>query len=234
VPRRDADSVRAHQELVEKARRGRIDVYFVGDSITRRWGATDPQYGHLLKHWTTNFFGWNAGNFGWGADRIEHMLWRLQNGELEGVHPKVIVILAGINNVGTNPGGMGKIEDITQGFRALLETCRAKAPGATVILMALFPRNDNMAVVPTLNEINRNLAKLADDRQVRFLDINHLLADPAGRCFRGMLDRDQLHPTLKAYQLWADALNPLLTELLGPRGTTDQAPPPTGAPSLPR
>ena len=76
----------------------------MGDSITRRWGATDPQYKPLLENWKTNFFGWNAANFGWGADRIENILWRLQNGELDGVNPKVIVVLAGINNVGTEPG----------------------------------------------------------------------------------------------------------------------------------
>ena len=81
-----------------KREAGRIDVYFVGDSITRRWGATD--YPELLAHWRKNFFGWNAGNFGWGADRTEHILWRLENGELDGVNPKVIVIHGGTNNIG--------------------------------------------------------------------------------------------------------------------------------------
>ena len=69
-PRTDANSVLAHQQLVLKAKQGSIDVYFVGDSITRRWGATDPQYRPLLENWRTNFLGWNAANFGWGADRI--------------------------------------------------------------------------------------------------------------------------------------------------------------------
>src|ERR1700690_772021 len=96
--RNDSNSRLAHQQLVQKAKQGRIDVFFVGDSITRRWGATDPQHQPLLENWKTNFFGWNAANFGWGADRIENILWRLQNGELEGVNPKVIIALAGINN----------------------------------------------------------------------------------------------------------------------------------------
>ncbi len=78
--------------MLEKARKGGIDVYSVGDSITRRWGATD--YPELLAHRTTNVFGWNAGNFGWGADRTENIHWRLENGELDGVNPKIIVILA--------------------------------------------------------------------------------------------------------------------------------------------
>jgi hypothetical protein len=93
VPRTDRNSQIAHEQLVEKARKGGIDVYFLGDSITRRWGATD--YPEFLANWTKNFFGWNAANFGWGADRIENMLWRLENGELDGVNPKIIVVLAG-------------------------------------------------------------------------------------------------------------------------------------------
>ena len=157
--RDDPNSLLAHEQLVQKAKQGGIDVYFVGDSITRRWGATDPQYQPLLENWKTNFFGWNAANFGWGADRIENILWRLQNGELDGVNPKVIVVLAGINNVGTEPGDAAKIEDITQGLRALLAVCQAKAPNATVIMTAIFPRNDSMAVIPTINQINRNLAR---------------------------------------------------------------------------
>src|SRR5205823_12397387 len=108
-PRTDQNSLAAHAELVEKAKSGRIDVYFVGDSITRRWGALD--YPELLANWKDNFFGWNAADFGWGADRIQNMLWRLENGELDGVQPKIIVILAGTNNVGSLRGGEEKVAD---------------------------------------------------------------------------------------------------------------------------
>jgi len=92
APRTDANSMLAHEQLLDKARRGGIDVYFLGDSIVRRWGATD--YPELLANWKANFFGWNAANFGWGADRIENILWRVEHGELDGVNPKVIVLLA--------------------------------------------------------------------------------------------------------------------------------------------
>ena len=88
--RTDSNSMLAHRQLLAKRTQGKIDVYFMGNSITRRWGATD--YPDFLAHWKANFFGWNAANFGWGADRIEHMLWRIENGELDGVNPKVIVI----------------------------------------------------------------------------------------------------------------------------------------------
>jgi lysophospholipase L1-like esterase len=206
----------------------------VGDSITRRWGAADPQYQPLLENWRTNFFGWNAANFGWGADRIENILWRLESGELDGVNPKVIVVLAGINNVGTEPGGVEKVEDITQGLQALLDLCRAKALNATVIMTAIFPRNDSLAVIPTINQINRKIALMADGGKVRYLDINDQLADKEGRLFPGLMNADQLHPSLKAYQVWADALKPMLTELLGPPAKTDHGPPPTGDPSVTR
>src|SRR5262245_5105802 len=118
APRTDQNSQIAHQQLLEKKTKGRIDVYFVGDSITRRWGATD--YPELLAHWKQNFFGWNAADFGWGADRTEHILWRLENGELDDVNPKVIVILAGTNNVGMQPGGAAKIAEITRGLAGIV------------------------------------------------------------------------------------------------------------------
>ena len=230
VPRADQNSQTAHLELLDKARKGGIDVYFVGDSIVRRWGATD--YPELLTNWKANFFGWNAANFGWGADRTENILWRLENGELDGVQPKIIVILAGTNNVGSQPEGPEIVEDTTRGIKAIVDVCRRKAPEATIVLTAIFPRNDNIAVMPEINRINENLRQLADGKKTRFLNVNDRLADSEGRLFEGMMnERDKLHPTLKGYQVWADALKPVLTELLGPPAATDHAPPPTGDPS---
>ena len=230
APRTDQNSMTAHEQLLAKARQGRIDVYFEGDSIVRRWGALD--YPELLANWNANFFGWNAANFGWGADRTEHMLWRLDHGELDGVDPRVIVLLAGTNNVGTEPRDDRTVADIARGIKAIVDVCRRKAPQATIILTAIFPRNDNMAVVPTIERINRKLAGFADGRRVRFLTINDRLADAEGRLLDGVLNaRDKLHPTLAGYQIWADALKPIFRELLGPPAATDLAPPPTGDPS---
>src|SRR5690606_18080891 len=98
-PRTDANSAQAHQDLLAKRDRGRIDVYFIGDSITRRWGAAEPRYRALLEHWQRNFHGWNAGNFAWGGDTTRNILWRLDQGELDGVDPRVIVVMAGTNNL---------------------------------------------------------------------------------------------------------------------------------------
>src|SRR5688572_17356128 len=150
APRTDKNSMLAHEHLVAKARHGGIDLYFLGDSITRRWGCSDPQWSANLENWKQNFFGWNAANFGWGADGIQNMLWRIRNGELDGVNPKVIVIAAGTNNIGSRPGddGDGKVADILGAFDALIASCREKAPRAKIILTAIFPRNDNPAVLP--------------------------------------------------------------------------------------
>jgi len=233
--RTDQNSLKAHAQLLEKAKQGRIDVYFEGDSITRRWGATD--YPQLLANWNQNFFGWNAADFGWGADRIENILWRLDHGELDGVNPKIIVLLAGTNNVGNRvapDGDDAKVADITRGLKAVLDILRAKAPSATIIATAIFPRNDNMAVMPAINKINGNLSKLADGKKIRYLNINARLADQNGKLFDGMMNADKLHPAIPGYQVWADALKPIFTELLGPPGKQDHAPPPTGDPSAAR
>ena len=225
----------AHQQLLAKRGQGKIDVYFEGNSITRRWGATD--YPQFLANWRENFTGWNAADFGWGADRIEHILWRLENGELDGVNPKVIVVLAGTNNVGREPGGEEKIADITRGLRALVDVCRRKAPNATIVLTGIFPRNDNAATSAQINReiarINENLARFADGTSVRYVNVNDKLADASGALFEGMTV-DGLHPTLKGYQVWADALKPILREVLGPPAAKDEAPPPTGDPSARR
>jgi len=237
APRTDSNSQIAHAELLEKARKGGIDVYFEGDSITRRWGCSDDQYRTFLENWRHNFFGWNAADFGWGGDTVQNILWRLNNGELDGVNPKIIVLLAGTNNVGKESPQGGRdprVASITRGIKAILDVCRQKAPGATIVLMGITPRNDNLAVMPIINEINQNIAGFADGGKIRYLNINDRLADKDGRLLDGMANRDGLHLDVKGYQVWADALKPIFTELLGPPAREDHAPPPTGDPSAPR
>jgi lysophospholipase L1-like esterase len=232
--RNDSNSALAHKQQLENLKKGRIDVYFAGDSITRRWRAAD--YPQFLANWNENFHGWNAANFGWGGDTIQNILWRLRNGELDGVHPRVIVLLAGTNNLGNHPASDAKVADITRGIKALLATIRQKAPEATVIVMGILPRNDGLrptAVIPSIDRINENIAKLANGKTIRYVNINGKLADRNGVLFDGMTV-DRLHLSLQGYQVWADALKPLLTELLGPPAREDHAPPPTGDPSAAR
>ncbi len=231
MARTDPNSKLAHARMLANLKKGRIDVYFEGDSITRRWRATD--YPQFLKNWNENFFGWNAANYGWGADNIQNILWRLQNGELDDVHPKVIVLLAGTNNVGNFPASEAKVSDISKGLKALLDTMREKAPKATIIAVGILPRNDAAnptAVMASINKINDNIAKFADGKTIRYLNINDKLAGKDGKLLPGM-SADRLHLSLRGYQVWADALKPTLTELLGPPAQEDHAPPPTGDPS---
>jgi cephalosporin-C deacetylase len=233
-PRTDANSQKAHEQLLAKKAQGRIDVYFIGDSITRRWGATDRQYANFLAQWQQSFHGWNAADFGWGADRIQNILWRLDNGELDGVNPKVVVIMAGTNNVSVRsaPGNEPEIAaDIANGIGAIVKRAQKLAPKATIVLMGITPRNDNMAYMPVITRTNALLAKLADGKKVRFLNLNSQLADASGKLLPGMTESDKLHLALPGYQVWADALKPVLTSLLGPPAATDTAPPPTGDPS---
>ena len=233
VARTDANSLIAHQQLMAKRTQGKIDVYFLGDSITRRWGASDRQYADLLQNWNDNFKGWNAADFGWGADKTQNMLWRLQQGELDGVNPKVIVLLAGTNNIGkVSPADDTDVRaaETVRGVAAVLKELRARAPNATVVLMGITPRNDNIQVMPIVDAANRGIAQFADGQRIRYLNINASLADVHGVLLPGMTI-DGLHLTAKGYQLWADALKPILVERLGPKAQDDHAPPPTGDPS---
>jgi lysophospholipase L1-like esterase len=234
IARTDANSALAHEQLLQKARTGRIDLYFLGDSITRRWGATD--YPQFLEHWNASFRGWNAGNFGWGGDKVENILWRIENGELDGVNPRVVVLMAGTNDVGNQlpiDGVEAASARISAGIGTLLQAVRIRAPQATVILIGILPRADNPAVMPVIDGINQRISRLADGRSVRFLNINPRLTTADGALLAGMT-MDQLHPALPGYRVWVEALEPQLTQLLGPRAGDDLAPPPTGDPSARR
>ena len=225
----------AHQALLEKTKQGVIDVYFLGDSITRRWQGTD--YPEHKKNWDQNFHGWNAANFGWGGDTTQNVLWRLTNGELDGVNPKVVVMMVGTNNVGKDPpqnDGDARVEDVAKGIRAIVDVVREKAPAAKIVLMGITPRNDGggTAAMPTIDKINARIFGFADGPSIVYLNINEKLADDEGKLFAGVTE-DGLHLSIKGYQVWADALKPIFTQWLGPPATVDKAPPASGIPVLP-
>jgi lysophospholipase L1-like esterase len=228
VARGDENSALAHAELVQKAGAGVIDVYFVGDSITRRWGALD--YPALLANFTDNFFGWNAANFGWGGDRTQNILWRLDNGELPRVAPKVFVVQAGTNNLGDFESAEERVAAIAAGIEAIVERCRRHAPESLVVLTGVFPRRDRPEFNASIAAINARLAAFADAHGVRYVDIGARLVDSRGLLREEMSD-DGLHLSLAAYQVWADALKPLLVERLGAALDVDLAPTPTGNPA---
>jgi lysophospholipase L1-like esterase len=228
APRGDENSARAHEQLVQKAGSGVIDVYFIGDSITRRWGALD--YPELLANFTSNFFGWNAANFGWGGDRIENMLWRLDNGELPRVGPKIFVVQAGTNNLGDFESAEERVAAIAAGIEAIVERCRRHAPESLIVLTGVFPRRDRPEFNASIAAINAKLAAFAGEQRVRYLDIGDRLVDSRG-LLGAEMSEDGLHLSLAAYQVWADALKPIFVERLGAALDVDIAPAATGNPA---
>jgi lysophospholipase L1-like esterase len=223
----------AHEMLLAKRTAGVIDVYFLGDSITRRWQGTD--YPEHKKNWDKNFHGWNAADFGWGGDSTQNVLWRLENGELDGVRPKVVVLMVGTNNVGPQRPAdeEARAEDVARGIRAIVDVVREKAPDAKLVLMGITPRNDDgrTDVMPTIDKINERIEKFADGESIVYLNINDKLADERGKLRPGVTE-DGLHLSVAGYQVWADALAPLLTQWLGPRAEVDKGPPASGVPQL--
>ncbi len=229
VERRDENSRMAHQQLLRKTRQGRIDIYFEGDSITRRWGATD--YPKLLAHWRRSFHGWNAANFAWGGDTTHNILWRMQHGELQGVSPKIIVVQAGANNLPwRGPADAAKVDEVCEGIQAILAEFQKRVPDATIILTAMFPRSQNMELAPAIDRVNERIETLADGKRIRFLNINHRLSDSTGRLLPAV-SSDGLHLEEPGCEIWAQALQPIFEEILGPPAKEDHAPPPTGDPA---
>ena len=148
----------------------------------------------------------------------------------------MIVLLVGTNDLtDRDDPASDAVAGISRRIQEILRVFEVKAPQATVVLIGIFPRNDDPKLLPVIERINANLSELADGKRIRYLNINDRLADRRGRLFDGMMNgRDKLHPTVKGYQVWADALKPLFTELLGPPGNEDHAPPPTGDPASER
>ncbi|MFC1551332.1 GDSL-type esterase/lipase family protein [Candidatus Latescibacterota bacterium] len=206
-----------HTELIEKTQKGNIDLYIVGDSITRRWEATHQE------SWDKNFSGWNAADFGSGGDRTRNVIYRAIHGELDNVNPKVIAILIGTNNVGFYPpkGNYEPlVEDTVKGIKAYVKLLKEMAPGAKIILTAITPRNTKGTtdVMPIIDAINERIASIGDGKTVHFINVNEQMAGADGKLFEGVTD-DGIHLSNMGYQIWADAMKPLLTEWLGPRGT---------------
>jgi lysophospholipase L1-like esterase len=229
IKRTDPRSIAAHEQFLRKAKKGRIDVYFEGDSITRRWGATD--YPEFLARWKKHFHGWNAADFGWGGDTTQNILWRIQNGELDGVSPKVIVLQAGTNNLPpTGSADQAKVDEVVAGIKEIIGVFKQRAPDAVIVLTGVFPRSQNLALRDPIEQINAQLSRLDDRKRIRFLNINAKLANTEGKLLEGM-SSDGLHLEAKGYDVWAEALKPILTEIMGPPAAEDHAPQPTGIPS---
>jgi lysophospholipase L1-like esterase len=201
----EAGFIKRHEAYVALAKKGGIDLYFIGDSITDGW------HGGGKDVWNKEFAGWNPGNFGISGDRTQHVLWRLQNGELDGVTPKAFVIMIGTNNLGANTN-----EQIVAGNTAIVKTLVDKDPQAKILLLGIFPRGEK-ATDPNrqrIKDINTELAKLDDGKNIKFLDFGAKFLTDDGTLTKDIMP-DFLHPTAKGYDIWAAAIKPILTEWLG-------------------
>jgi len=207
-----------HESFLARRTSGPIGVLFLGDSITAGWAA--PTRAHI---WETYYGKWQPANFGIGGDQTQHVIWRIENGELDGISPKVVVLMLGTNNTGGHSAA-----EIAAADKKIVSLIRAKLPQTKVLVLAVFPRGARKDQAGKITEaaladaakrqavidgVNAELAKLDDGKMVRFLDINSVFLGQDGKIPFSIMP-DQLHPNTAGYQLWADAMQPTLTQLM--------------------
>jgi lysophospholipase L1-like esterase len=204
---RDAKWMQRHekylQEVKEKA--GKVDVLFVGDSITDGW------HGRGKEAFTQTWEPLKTFNTGIGGDRTQHVIWRLQNGEVAGISPKVAMMMIGTNNLGSNTN-----EEIVQGITACVKEIQKQLPSTKVLLLGIFPRDEkpNTERRNRIKAINEQIAKLDDGgKTVRYLDIGDKFLEPDGTLPKSIMP-DQLHPNEKGYEIWTQAVKGPITEML--------------------
>jgi lysophospholipase L1-like esterase len=193
-----------HEENVATAKRGGVDILFLGDSITDGWHWDTG--GRRI--WEKTFAPRHAANFGIGYDRIQNVLWRVENGELEGISPKVVVLMIGTNNTGNEDAGKPRntTPEIIAGISNLVHRIEARLPQAKIILFGIFPRGPNKAdpIRTQVQAVNVGISKLANEK-IKFIDIGDKFLEADGTLPRGMFP-DLLHPNEKGYQIWADVI----------------------------
>ncbi len=200
--------IKQHEAFLDRAKKGPVDLLFLGDSITAGWRNAPAV-------WSRYYAPRQAANFGIGGDRTQHILWRLENGEVDGIHPKVVVLMIGTNNTGSNTEA-----EVAEGVKAIVERLRSKLPDTKILLLGIFPRGSNrdktipsITPDPKIARINARLAALDDQKMVKYLDIGVAFLDEAGRVSRAAMP-DFLHLTPIAYQTWADAIEPTLWDMM--------------------
>ena len=200
--------IRRHEEFLKRKAQGPIDLLFIGDSITDFW----PKRG--ADSWKKFEEQYHPADFGISGDRTEHVLWRLENGEIDNItpNPKVVVIMIGTNNI-------GHFKDETPewaaaGVTKIVQTVRGKLPDSKILLLGVFPRDtkdsDNRKKVQQINAI---ISKLDDGKQIRYLDIGDKFLDQNGEIPKAIMP-DKLHPTTQGYDIWYGAMQPMLDEMM--------------------
>ncbi len=191
-----------HAQKLAIVKEGDIDLVFVGDSITHGWERAGKDV------WAKYYGNRKALNLGYGADRTEHVIWRLTNGEMDGISPKLVILMIGTNNVGHRSSTP---EQTVEGIKKIIEIMKEKVPAAKILLLSVFPRSanptDEMRV--KVNEINSGLPALADGETVLYLDFGKKFLTEDGLLPVEMM-RDRLHPGAAGYEIWAQEVEPFV------------------------
>lgn len=194
-----------HQSFNKRVAQGNCDLIFIGDSITQGWE------GRGKKVWAKHYTKRNAVNLGIGGDRTQHVIWRLDNGNLHRIKPKAAVIMIGTNNSGSNSS-----QEIADGVEVIVKQLRKKLPETKVLLLGVFPRGANKADKRRqVNEgANATFKKIADGKSVHYLDIGQKFLNEDGTLPREIMP-DLLHLSEKGYTIWAESIEAKLKELMG-------------------
>jgi len=199
-----------HLNHKEKARQANFDIVFIGDSITERWRY--PAEGKLV--WDKKLAPLNAGEFGISGDGTQSVLWRLQDGELADLKPKVVVLLIGTNHIQSS-----QPPQIVEGITAVVNDLRQRLPMSKILLMGLFPREhstDPPHIPANVREVNSQIARLDDHgRTVRYLDLGPRFLHADGSLISDTMT-DGLHLSPKGYEIWADGVMMPIAELMRP------------------
>lgn len=198
-------NVKRHAAFMGRLQAGPVDLLFVGDSITDGWSKAGEA--HYLK-----FAPYNPANIGISGERTEQVLWRLVNGELDNINPKVVVIMIGTNNIGHFEDE--KPEWAAAGIKKIVDTVREKLPKTKILLLGVFPRDEKDSDTrKDIEAINKIISGYADGGAVTYLNINEKFLDENGEIPDDVMP-DKLHPNAKGYQIWYDAMMPTLKEML--------------------
>ncbi len=204
VPREDKGWMARHESMNQRVKEGHVDLIFIGDSITHGWEGGGKEV------WDKFYAKRNAVNLGISGDRTEHVLWRLDHGNIDGISPKLAVIMIGTNNYKQNTP-----EEIGEGITAIVKKLRDKLPQTKVLILAIFPREEKPGETrERLAKASEIASKLADDKMVFFMDIGPKFLDKDGTLSKEIMP-DFLHPNTKGYEIWADAIEPKVAELMG-------------------
>jgi lysophospholipase L1-like esterase len=201
-----------HLGFVEEARQGGIECLLMGDSITDWWRRAG------LTVYEANFGDLDCANFGIAGDRTQGVLWRMQNGELEGYSPKLMMLMIGTNNLSGRTSPPNTPAEIAMGIATIVNTFRIRFPDAKVLLLGVFPRGAEASnpFRASIREINTLIAALDDGEHVRFMDIGDRFLEPDGSISVEVM-ADGLHPTTRGYEIWSEAVMPTFREMLGAR-----------------